>query len=62
MMDLLTLLTSHPSGRHYSRLYLHPLHLRLRRKEKGISHEMLASTQKINEGCGWRSSSIETLQ
>lgn len=34
MMDLLTLSTTRPYGHRYSRLYLHPLHLRLQKRKE----------------------------
>lgn len=53
MMDLLTPLTIHPFGHHYSRLCLHPLHLRLQRKEREIHISFMAryrQKEKINDG------------
>lgn len=68
MMDSPTRLTTRrPFGRHYSRLYLHPLHLRLeaeRKKERKFTWEiwLSVSAHKINGSGHGRSSSIEIAE
>jgi hypothetical protein len=55
MMDLLTLLTIHPSGHHYFHLDSHPLHLRLRvNRYRGDARRLSWKERKKRETfCTW---------